>query len=779
MGKRARILIFAAAGLCAPAAAQRAPGFAEPIVVIEEQAAPATPPATTPAPPRPRPPRVTPAQRAAADAALARFTSRTLTPFGSEAEFRAYIAAVREYDRTRGDYYYSAAPGPAASGAQYAQAQPAPAAGQPVVQTDTSQLPCVPTPDHPCEGDALNDLPSVTVTGSRINPHNPSITNNQMRGVEEGDIVKQIDRYLLVLQDGRIFVIDTAAGGRRLALSERVNVYRNPQSDMWYDEMLVFGRRVLITGYSYDDGQTELAVFRLGSDGRLTREGVFRISSNDYYSGSNYATRLVGDDLVTYTPLSVSDMADADFKWPVVRRWLPEDDARELAYLARRARDWRTARDDPPGAGTPLLDAAGIYRPVRDEEDPRIHTVSVCHLGAAAPGRDLGCRTTAFAGAQDVQWYVTNSDVYLWTAPEESWRSDRICGPGDAASLADFDPAFLYRVPVSGGRPALVAARSMPPDQFAMQADDRNFYALARMRPSACHESYGAPPRLDFVSIPLARLGPTLADAPAASFTRLPSTPGPWVASRFTDHYLVYGGLSRFRAGYPDLNLYGGEPEYRQHILDELRPRPAYVVPVDRPAGYRAIAIGHTVIRAERVADDIVLTGYRDSGGLMVSLIDLGGAPRLASSALLAGRYESEGRSHAFNSLIAADGHGLMGLPTVRRIADAERYSWRSHASDLSFLSVDAAGRLRPIGELVRRFDYVDESADGEEDEDGVPGYKCEVSCIDWYGNSRPIFTDGRIYGLSGTELIEGRLAGGRIREVQRLNIALAPVPAR
>jgi hypothetical protein len=46
-------------------------------------------------------------------------------------------------------------------------------------------------------------------------------------------------------------------------------------------------------------------------------------------------------------------------------------------------------------------------------------------------------------------------------------------------------------------------------------------------------------------------------------------------------------------------------------------------------------------------------------------------------------------------------------------------------------------------------------------------------------GNSRPIFTDGRIFGLSGAELIEGRVENGRIREVRRLNFALTPVPPR
>jgi len=174
-----------------------------------------------------------------------------------------------------------------------------------------------------------------------------------------------------------------------------------------------------------------------------------------------------------------------------------------------------------------------------------------------------------------------------------------------------------------------------------------------------------------------------------------------------------------------------------------------------------------------------VLTGYRDRGGLIVTLIDLDGRPRIASSVRLRGRYESEGRSHAFNSLIGEDGSGLMGLPTVPRVADSGREYWRSRASDLSFLSVDRAGRLQSIGALDRRFDYVDDynSETRVEDRDGVPGYQCEVSCIDWYGNSRPIFTDGRIFALSGTELIEGGVERGRMSEVQRLNIALSQPP--
>lgn len=686
-------------------------------------------------------------QRRAAEAGLAGFTSPTLTRFSGEAEFLRYVGAVRAAERARNGWWA------AARHLRFAQAD-----ALEEVQSDAI-VPLCPEDDPLC-AQAAEDR-QIVVTGSRINPRNPSITNNQMRNVEEGDIVKQIDHFLLILQDGRIFVVDTRSGGRRLALADRANVYRDPKSDMWYDEMLVFGDRILVTGYSYDEEETELAVFRLDGAGRLSREGVFRLSSDDYYSSNNYATRLIGNALVTYTPLSVSDMAESAFKWPIVRRWLPKKEDDEEAREKR--------------LGRPLLDAADIYRPAITLREPTIHTVSVCPLAAAGSAGELACRTTAFVGPSVVQWYVTDEQVYVWTAGDGDEDYDDCEGPPNQA-LSGSGRAQLYRVPIGGASPSLLGAYGFPPDQFAMQADGKGFHALLKMGWASCEDGDEMGTRLAFFTIPLTSFSSTLAQAPDSAFTRLPSIPGQFVASRFTDTHLVYGGLSHYRRGLPDPGRWDEEDKddpWVKRILAEPR-QPAYALPIARPSSVTPIDVRHSVVRAERVADDIVLTGYRDRSGLIVTLIDLAGAPRIASQARLAGRYESEGRSHAFNSLVEPDGGGLMGLPTVRRISDSGRDYWRSRASDLSFLQFDTDGRLEPIGELVRRFDYADESADGEEDEDGVPGYQCEVSCIDWYGNSRPIFTDGRIFGLAGTELIEGRFAEGRIREVQRINIALA-----
>ena len=227
----------------------------------------------------------------------------------------------------------------------------------------------------------------------------------------------------------------------------------------------------------------------------------------------------------------------------------------------------------------------------------------------------------------------------------------------------------------------------------------------------------------------------------------MPGVKSHYIANRFTDRYLVYGSLGQHRRG----------------LSEESMP-PAYAVPVERPSDVRRIEVGHTMLRAEQAGNDIVVTGYRDREGLVVTLIDLDGRPNVASSVQLARRFESEGRSHAFNSLIGEDGSGVMGLPTIGRESGSARAVWRSGASDLSFLEVDRRGRLRAVGEL--RY------ASGNAALSGTAGYSCEVSCIDWYGNSRPIFTDGRLFALTGTELIEGRIEDGRVHEVQRLNIA-------
>jgi hypothetical protein len=271
-----------------------------------------------------------------------------------------------------------------------------------------------------------------------------------------------------------------------------------------------------------------------------------------------------------------------------------------------------------------------------------------------------------------------------------------------------------------------------------------NLHALARWDSATCLVAPDEGSALAFATIPLARFAIRRSEAPAGAFAPVPALPTRNLENRFTDSYLVYGGRPEW----------GSEPPERA-----TEPAPILVVPVARPSEARTLHVEHGILRVERVgAHDVVATGYADRAGLRFSLIDLDGPPRIASTLLLADRYESEGRSHAFNSLVGPDG-GLMGVPTVPRSSDSARWWFRSGASDLSFVSVGADGRLAAAGDLLRG----DTSGNG---------YECEVSCVDWYGNSRPIFTDGRVFALTGSELVEGRLEAGRISEIHRLDMA-------
>lgn len=652
----------------------------------------------------------------AGEAAARRFVSPTLTRFRSEAEFRAYLTSIGvELGGREALYEPRPVPPPPPPLSSPVMVVPPPAPASPssgpsgAVPVTGSRVGILETSTANAVGDGLNSLPQAVA--------NPSITNTQEVNVDEGDIVKQVGRFLLVLQDGRVFSIDTMPGGRPgLALADRINVYRSSSDDAWYDEMLVYGDRVVITGYTYEREASQITVLRVAPNGRLSHDGTFLLTSSDYYDVDNYATRLVGDRLIIYTPFVLHE--GDRFVFPTLRRWQATD------RLAPRM---------------PLYDARAIYRPIVHGEAPTLHSVSVCRLGPTVRG--LGCTTTAFIAPEEAQLYVTPTDAFLWVSNERDWGAETPRCRG-RPRVTQVTPAYVYRMALPGGGLSIAGARGRPIDQLSLAAIGGNLHALVRWEGPDCFEDQGRD--LALATIPLAAFGRTRGDAPASAFAAVPDLGGASIENRYNGGWLIYGG----RPGW------GSEPPEQAPS-----PQPLIVLPVARPQEARTLNVTHGILRVERVGGDMVVTGYRDRSGLDFTMIELDGAPRLGATLHLEGRYESEGRSHAFNARSEADGGALMGIPTVPRSNDAQRWWFRSGASDLSFVSLGADGRLSAAGDLLRG-------------ENTGAGYECEVSCVDWYGNSRPIFTGGRIFALTGTELIEGALEDRRVRELRRLDIA-------
>jgi hypothetical protein len=649
---------------------------------------------------------------------------RTLERFRSEAEFYQYLRDVRSAERR-------------ARGARMEK------------QDDAEECP----PEfYPCEPPPDLEQDNITVTGSAPPPPPPpppapmmaaraadsspniggetSITNVQNAGVDEGDIVKLYDHYLIVLQDGRLFSVDI--GGETLRLVDRANIYRSANAGTWFDEILVQGNRIVATGYNYQESATEFSIFLIGEDGRFTREAVYFLSSNDYYDVENYATRLVNGNLVIYTPLAVGQMqGDARATWPLVRRWLSESEHRAVTSTGRT-----------------LYDARDIYRPIQSTFDPVVHTISVCPLGAARAGDELDCASTAVVAPPGREFYVSTSHIYLWTWPTYNYQRAgyESCNQAPANSFDSAAPAALFQIPLSGGQLRAQFVRGAPYDQLSMDATAQDFRALAVWTDPRCpnaNNNEGLP--LRYYSTPLSAFSATPRAVPERRYTMLPSVGGA-IENRFTDNYLVYAG----REGW---SSYAPQPNSEETLSSRV-----VAVPTARPQALIQFEAPHSALRVERVGDNAVIAGYRDWRGLSLSFVDLRRAPRIASTLMLPERYESEGRSHAFNAVVNEQGAGLLGLPTVMQRAQSGRWWWRSAGSDVSFVSFDGAGRLSDSGAMRGTSPT-------------HPSYACEVSCVDWYGNTRALFIRGRVFALSGTELIEGALEGGKVRERQRVNL--------
>jgi len=99
----------------------------------------------------------------------------------------------------------------------------------------------------------------------------------------------------------------------------------------------------------------------------------------------------------------------------------------------------------------------------------------------------------------------------------------------------------------------------------------------------------------------------------------------------------------------------------------------------------------------------------------------------------------------------------VLGLPVSLPGRAGYRHLFEESAAIL-FLRNDSLN-FAEVGELSAQPDKATDDA-------------CRASCVDWYGNSRPLFIHGRMFALLGYEIVEGNLADGRLQESRRINYA-------
>lgn len=530
-----------------------------------------------------------------------------------------------------------------------------------------------------------------------------SITNNQEANVDEGDIVKNRGDTLIILRRGRLFTVSTAGGGLRAV--DAINAYPpgvDGRGD-WYDEMLVAGDTVVVIGYSYSRGGTQINRFKLGADGKLSFHDAYQLKSADYYSSRNYASRLIGDTLIVYSPMSLSYEKHPLEVLPAVRKWSGQK-GREGFKRIIGARQIYLADN---GRG----DLAREY--------DALHAVSRCKV----TGPELDCTSTGVIGDWSRTFYVSSTGVYVWTS---FWVDD------DKGTTK----ATLYRLPLDGGKPSAVRGHGQPVDQFSFReaADHRSVDVV--VRPWGDGDAMWNPEftggAVALYNLPVDPRGQL--SARGSTYRILPKPVGSsWsFQNRFVGPYLLYGADYRDEKGAGNLT----------------------VVPLDGAAPSQ-LTLAHGVERIDLMGQDAIVVG---GGGdaLRFSSIELtDGAPRVGDTYALKAASQGETRSHGFfYRPDPTSGAGVFGLPVDRWVSRPDGSGTIQGA--VLFVRRDAR-RFRPLGELAGGPLY--------NEEDG-----CVASCVDWYGNARPIFLGQRVYALMGYELVEGVVERDGVREVRRMN---------
>jgi hypothetical protein len=311
-------------------------------------------------------------------------------------------------------------------------------------------------------------------------------------------------------------------------------------------------------------------------------------------------------------------------------------------------------------------------------------------------------------------------------------ESTAVLGPAGRVFYVSPESVFVwnaksavFRIPLDGTAPSALKVSGSPVDQFSfLEGADGHLNVLVRAqgRGEAMWSSEMRGGELALLRVHLSRFSDGREAAPAESYRPLPSPAGGRaLQNRFVGSYLLYGAGNVFAVRYADGYSFG-------------------------------LPLAHGVDRIEALGNDAVVIGASGKDLHFTSL-------RLAPYPVAAGRYvrpnaaQGETRSHGF---FYSEKDSLLGLPIIGGGERTMRHQLRHGSASVLYLRTQGLS-FREAGTL--------DAERGANADDG-----CRASCVDWYGNSRPLFIRNRVFALMGYELVEGRLAADKIVETARVS---------
>jgi Beta propeller domain len=374
-----------------------------------------------------------------------------------------------------------------------------------------------------------------------------------------------------------------------------------------------------------------------------------------------------------------------------------------------------------------IVSAPRVYRPERNlntDYGLALHTVTVCDLA----GDDFKCEATAVLGPPGRVFYVSPESVYVWVT-NWAYRGQQ--------SRAE---SMVYRMPLDGSSPSALGVSGSPVDQFSfLESNDGHLNVLLRTDGSG-DGMWGAEMTAGDVAlmrVPVASFSDGSESVRPWGYHKLPKPEGHTFQNRFVGDFLLYGTGSGW--GYAEKTTQSG-----LHIV--------------RWAGGETykLPLAHGVDRIEQMGSDAVVVGT-DGKDLHFSAVRLSDSPEVVFRYTRQGASQGELRSHGFFYKPDGPDSGTLGLPITGPGRPGYRHLVENSASIL-FLRNNSL-RFQEVGTLAAQPERA--VADG-----------CRASCVDWYGNARPLFVRGRVFALLGYEIVEGSLDDGRMRELRRVSYA-------
>ena len=341
-----------------------------------------------------------------------------------------------------------------------------------------------------------------------------------------------------------------------------------------------------------------------------------------------------------------------------------------------------------------------------------------CTTGKA---KNEGLQVRTRTGPSGRVFYVSPDSVYVWTSAWQRHRKNN---------------SLLFRLPLDGSGPSALRVSGGPVDQFSfLQSEDQHLNVLVRSESNgdgmwAAEVSEGD---VALMRIPIISFSDGSELVPAHKYRELEKPQGDYFQNRFVGNYLIYGSGLGYRQDPPESKLF---------LVDR------------RGGNSHQLPLPHGVDRIEAMGSDAVVVGS-DGKDLHFSSVRLNQWPEIVSRYTRQAASQGELRSHGFFYKPDGANSGTLGLPITVPGRSRYEHLFRDSAAIL-FLHNDAL-QFRDVGEL------------GSQPEKAIDD-QCRASCIDWYGNARPLFLRGRVFALLGYELVEGTLEAGRIREIQRIN---------